>query len=495
MLCFFSVLMACVFWGERSGASPRTLTSIEALMERYQRSSQISDRVEILQAMGSMGWKALPAKGLLLRSVEDPAWEIRRESLRVLGGLGSPVAAASLPSVQKRCLDARGEVRVAAAEALGRLSLSSLLEQTIPWLNGMLKDPLPSVRMAALGALRQLGEAAKEAMPSILQTLRDKEEEVQQEALRALAQMGKTAVTPALPDVTRLLQHKSWLTRSLAAYVLERWGSDASVVVGLLADALADPEMAVRLAVAKALAAQGQSSMALLQKGLQHTSPQARRAAVFGLRLLLPSAQAVQGLASALRDKDPETLESAIIALAEAKEAATPAVSALIPFLDEARPALRQAGIWALSQIGAGAVPALVAAASAPSWWKRLAAFDALGSLGALAAPAAPALLQSLHHPQWKVRRDAGVTIPRIGRALLQHWEKKEAIRELTRALHDTQWRVRYGAITALGWFGHDAAAALPALQKQRNDPEKLIRVAAEEAIRAIFPPSPPARR
>ncbi len=187
----------------------------------------------------------------------------------------------------------------------------------------------------------------------------------------------------------------------------------------------------------------------------------------------------------ALEDKDLIVQEAAILAVGSAEQSGASAVDAVYRSTRRKRLCAKGA-IWTLSRIGKAAVPALHKAALLDSWWWRVAAIDALGAIGPAAAPAALSLLQGLHHPQWQVRRSAAFAIPTIGRELLRYWPAKHAVSELIRALLDGQWQVRYGAIAALRWYGPQAVAAIPALQKQLTANEPIIRQAAQRALRVI---------
>ena len=96
---------------------------------------------------------------------------------------------------------------------------------------------------------------------------------------------------------------------------------------------------------------------------------------------------------------------------------------------------------YALSAIGAAAVPALTSALNSDTaWWVRATAADILGDIGQPAAEAVPTLIQALNDPSEWVRRNAVNALGTIG----------EGTEALMTALKDDHPLVRCNAVNAL---------------------------------------------
>jgi HEAT repeat protein len=464
------------------------------LVTKYQAAASVPAKVEILDAIGRWREKAKAATPFLLATLKDRDFAIRRAALLALGDVGGKELGAHLSLVRAASLEAHWMVRMAAVQVLFQAAKRGWFTKCFPWLVALVHDTRPEVRVAAVESIGRLGVRARAALPTLLHALRDPHPQVHQEAIVAIRPM-RSGITKALPRLRELLTSKDYLTRTLVAKTLAEWGIKAWPLTAQLGEALGDPELPVRLAAAHALAQIGERSLTALQKALRDPRKEVRLAAIKALeeRAKTPAAFAI--LQTALADKDTTVQEAAILAVGSAESFAKPAIPALIAYLNSPQAPLRQGAVWTLSRIGKAAVPALQKAALSNAWWLRVAALDTLGAIGPMASPAAPSLLQSLHHTQWEVRRSAALAIPTVGPDLLRHWPTKHAVSELIRALLDGQWRVRYGAITALRWYGFQANVAIPALQKQLIAKEPIIRKAAQRALSAIQKTAPANRK
>jgi len=108
----------------------------------------------------------------------------------------------------------------------------------------------------------------------------------------------------------------------------------------------------------------------------------------------------------------------------------------------------------------------------------------AAAALGEIGAPAVPGLLAALRNAERWVREAAADTLGRIG---------APAVPGLLAALRDADWRVRRAAAAALGEIGD--AAAVPGLLAALGDAEEYVRRAAAAALRNLLPASPPRGR
>ena len=153
----------------------------------------------------------------------------------------------------------------------------------------------------------------------------------------------------------------------------------------------------------------------------------------------------VSELIGMLRDASAPARLNAVYTLGAVGE---PAVDPLIEVLRQTaepveiteEPILTHAA-YALSAIGAAAVPALTSALNSDTaWWVRATAADILGDIGQPAAEAVPALIQALDDPSEWVRRNAVNALGTIG----------EGTEALIAALKDDHPLVRCNAVNAL---------------------------------------------
>ena len=159
---------------------------------------------------------------------------------------------------------------------------------------------------------------------------------------------------------------------------------------------------------------------------------------------------ALDELAKALSDRDPNVRIAAVWALSQMESAGSGAVSGLRRSMADEDPRVRSLSAVALRSIGpkaVNAVPELIQALNDPAAYVRAPAADALGSIG----PAAKA------------------AVPALGERLLTTAEQTYVLRS---------------AAAALGNIGPDAAGALPALQRALT--MYRVKYTAQEAILKI---------
>jgi HEAT repeat protein len=132
---------------------------------------------------------------------------------------------------------------------------------------------------------------------------------------------------------------------------------------------------------------------------------------------------------------------------------------------------------YALSQMGAAAVPALSELARDKDAFLRVAAAEILKQIGPDAITAVPALTEMLRDKEDKVRSSAAAALGGIGPA---------AIPALTKMLHDQDQQIREGAATALGQA--KAKAAIPALTELLRREDGPHRATAAEALVKMGP-------
>jgi HEAT repeat protein len=157
-------------------------------------------------------------------------------------------AKAAVPALFEALSDSREGVRWSAADALSKMDLAGL--GAVAQLATALRSPDSYVRGFAAWTLGNLGSAARDAVPALVQALGETEGAPTVEA--ALARIGPAAAE-AVPALVLDLQHKDAGRRWRAARTLGRLGPAARAAVPGLVDALHDPEEMVRAHAARAL--------------------------------------------------------------------------------------------------------------------------------------------------------------------------------------------------------------------------------------------------
>jgi HEAT repeat protein len=156
--------------------------------------------------------------------------------------LGSTAARTELlEALTKRLSATDGDIRAAAARALGRLGQVPAIPKVFAALLQRLSDTEGSVRWAAADALGRLGQAAAtpEVLTALLQCLPDTKWWVREGAADALGQLGPAATPEVFATLLKLLSDTDGNVRAaaagavgnLSAYVCSQ---DRSQVVKLL---------------------------------------------------------------------------------------------------------------------------------------------------------------------------------------------------------------------------------------------------------------------
>ena len=121
----------------------------------------------------------------LLRDERQGSFGARATGARLLGECG-PAAASTVPELTKLLRDADGDVRVAAAEALLKISPDARHEEALAVLIAALRSPELLVRRRAAEALGGRGARAKDALSALQAAVQDAEPEVRASAVEAL---------------------------------------------------------------------------------------------------------------------------------------------------------------------------------------------------------------------------------------------------------------------------------------------------------------------
>ncbi|MDQ7780410.1 MAG: HEAT repeat domain-containing protein [Planctomycetota bacterium] len=234
----------------------------------------------------------------------------------------------------------------------------------------------------------------------------------------------------------------------------------------------------------------GPSAIAPVLRALKDAKPEMRNAAAYVIVYFGPEArEAVADLTALLEDKVARCY--AVHALGAIRDQAAAAVPALVKCLDDSDASFRAAVAGALGSVGpkaeaalapllktlgdskanvraaaAGALGAIKSARPVPDLIKAMnddddrvkdAAMQALGEIGPPAAEAVPALVEMMRCSQ------ACDALSKIGSA---------SVPALIKAMNDDDYRVKHGAMRALGEMVPPAAEAILALVEMIEDSE-----------------------
>ncbi|MEP6732908.1 MAG: HEAT repeat domain-containing protein [bacterium] len=274
----------------------------------------------------------------------------------------TPADSAVVIALIARLKDENADVRVAAANSLGKLEDA----RAVPGLIGALKDTEPKVRSAAAEALGQFKDPR--AITALAAALSDASAEVKQNALDALSNyeegVPSAAVVPLLNDSSPEIRHK------------------AAHIVGQLKDRSASPALA---------------------KLVHDSSPDVRQAAIEALAEL-HDVSAAAAIHTALTDSNADVRQQAMSALEELKAPiAEPTLLALLrdPVADVRAKAAELAGERSVI----GAIPSLRKMLEDSNGDVREHAVSALSNIADSAAN--DALRAALTSKDAKVRRAA----------------------------------------------------------------------------------------
>lgn len=448
----------------QSGAA--AVPALIAAIHQFQEGPESS----LVRAISQIGPQAVPD---LLRAVRDQQFSPEHLAA-VLSGMGLRAVA----PLKLALGHADAAVRAGAAGALG--AIDPLDDETFTALLGTCQDPEASVRVSALRAVGELGDAkgravveqgladgdpqvrrtalvafsqlpvpTKEKVNAILAALEDSDEPSRAAAARALGQLGPIAKVYAA-KIVGLLDSKTLEHRIDAVVALGRIHADQPEIVARLGQLLNDSRLAVPAAEALvAVGAAAKPAQADLINALTSTNRAVRPLVMQALGQIGPDARpAIPLLREAVRDAEPSARAQAVEALVRIESNLDALIPTLIETLDDA------------------------------DWTVRKQATVALGSLEAKAIAAVPRLFQLLASEEdVDAAREA---LKKIDTA------DEQAIPVLIEGLESPDRRVQFYAVFLLGKIGPAAKDALPELKKLGRDSSPRFREMLSATIKKI---------
>jgi HEAT repeat protein len=414
--------------------------------------------------MQSRGLKALS------KAVRSGSSQERLEAVWCLGEL-FPGEARCLPVLESALSDPDADVRGTAAEALGKLG-AQLAEAVAVLVRAAEVEEATDFRARVVYAFGRCGPAAAPAVPCLVDMVRGRDGHASWAALWSLGEIG-----PRRPEVLSTLQFGLESTaaanRFVAAWALGHAGEPARPAAAGLRNIAADVHPLVRetahwalgeiLGEAEAFPAErpaaqaGSAELASLAHELSDSRRPVRLAAAWRAgELGPPGAALAPELRQILSETDPELQGAAAESLGKVGHG-SPEVAMLLA-----------------DRLADGACPVRAQIAYALGWMGE-AAHGAVGKILSFFHASA-----GVSHRQIEARWAAACTLG------LLRFRDPGLVGELIAMLGDPESDVRFMAAESLGYLGHTAVGAVPALRAAAADLHWTVRSRAAWALARV---------
>lgn len=498
---------------------------------------QAGERVAAANAAAEIGPRAKGAVAALIAVLKNGTPEERTASANALGTIGpnaSPAAEALRSARTWEGSGHRGEVMLSAQRALlkiqwpeGGAPPEEGTGEAVRRLIMELQSDAAASRQRAANGLAGMANAAREAVPALLEALRDREGSgARPQIVKALGAIGpesRSAVPelvailrddgrkplhePAIETLGRIgpgakeavsilveaLSREAPLSGASALALQSICPDSGSLVAPLLAALKAADSAAVRAAAAEALGRVGPGAATAIGDLAAVLSSDGnagvRMAVARALGKIGPKSAGVLGvLTRALQDQDARVRETAAVTLGDMGSSAREAVDRLAAVLKEdADPAVRRHAAKALTQISPTdrmVARALQRALRSEDRELRMGTVQALAAVG-------PDAKEMAGHLVTTFRRDEDLDVRLAAARAVQAIDPSNQvfIFALRSALRDKTPKARKLAADIIAQLGAKAVEAVPNLIKAlKEDEETEVRMAVAQALARVAP-------
>ncbi|MEI8122204.1 MAG: HEAT repeat domain-containing protein [bacterium] len=361
----------------------------------------------------------------LVRLLSSKSQRDRREIPEALAVIGAKGADALFAAIAVTTTQSQTKVLF---DSLGFFRSPAQASNVVPRLAVLLQEGDPERKIAVMGALRSIGEPAKETLPQLKVLLHDKEHLIRRNAQWVLAAIGEAAV----PTLIEAFDAPEPNTRREALYAVETMGPRGEAAIPAIMKTMRErTNSSTRVPAVQALAGIGPAARPVLPQilammkddpmivpqvllslpkwqpdvevilptvieHLNDPSPLAREQALICLGTLTPPPKAAFKDVMALRtDKDERTRVCVVQLLAQLDPDHPELANILTSMLSDTSPTVRQIVCYRLPQLGpraSVAVPALSAMLSDKNEELRRTVITTLGRIGTTASAALPFL-------------------------------------------------------------------------------------------------------
>lgn len=336
-----------------------------------------------------------------------------------------------------------------------------------------MKDKDARIRCASVYVVGFLAPKQKTLLPVVERLIDDKDLRVRLAACESAWTIGRSE--KAVRAASALLDNPADNVRFYAASLIADMGEGAVSAAPKLVDRLSEPNELIGLCVGKALDKMGRAALEPLLKKTNDPSAQVRQLAIAYLGSIKIADPRITGaILVAMDDTNWEVRHSAVMAVEDLQIRGPLVTEKLMARLNDPEAMICIAAAKTLAKMGVKkAVPSLEKAIV-----ERHMSADreeiawCLGKLRAVSAipTLEKMLLQKTTVPSYSYGYDA--TSKMYSMTV-----------EGTTTKYETDRSVRVAIVTALGEMG---PAAIPALERARNDPEQSVREAAAESLQRI---------
>jgi HEAT repeat protein/S1-C subfamily serine protease len=327
----------------------------------------------------------------------------------------------------------------------------------------------------AAETLGELGDKAKDAIPSLLKLLSDPDDFTKRTALSALVKIGLPNKAD-VPLFANSLREPSVELRRYAASTLEKMGPDARNAAPDLVAALGDNDPLVRQAVARALGKMGRdvkdNAARPLELLMNDSNKDNRLAAAEGLSNLYAATSDLEALRKLLKHQDADLRPFAASALAKMGKNAKPALPELLEMAKSDTGELRRATMQVLSVVDPiDAKPGLSMVIESLSSGDTPTKLAALAALGTLAKEAPATVVNSVKEmtKDHEMKRAAITALAKLGTV------QKTAVTALAEMLKEGDDDSKDAATKAIIDLGPAAVPAVTEFIKLMEVPGRVV--------------------